>query len=113
MGGGGPSETTHFVVTDEIGAAASRWEAPVAGHCLGGAPTLQELHGVSVAECKAHCEALPACHGISYSRSLSRCNVEAGAVVVPNAPWEAYQFARALPPAELELRCEAEMSFQS
>ena len=100
MGGGGPSETTHFAITDEISATASRWEAPVVGHCLGGAPTLQELHNVSVAECKAHCEALPACHGVSYSHTLSRCNVEAGAVVVPNAPWEAYQFAHALPPAE-------------
>ena len=91
------SDSTHFVITDEISAAADRWLPPVAEHCLGGAPALQELHNVSVAECKAQCEALPACHGISYSQTESRCNVEAGAVVVANAPWEAFQFVRALP----------------
>jgi hypothetical protein len=92
------SDITHFVITDEISAGVDRWAAPVAGHCLGGAPTLQELHNVSVSECKAHCEALPKCYGISFSQTQSRCNVEAGATVVANAAWEAFPFVRALPP---------------
>ena len=73
-----------FVVMDEINPITPQevpWAAPVAGHCLGGAPTLAELHNVSVAECKARCVQLPACHGISFSESDARCNVEAGAVV--------------------------------
>ena len=86
-----------FVVTDEIRRSTSRWAAPVSGHCLGGAPTLEELHDVSIDDCKAHCQAQPTCNGVSYSTSLSRCNVEAGAVVVSNSKWDTYQFLRPLP----------------
>ena len=86
-----------FVITNEIRPSAAQWLAPVSGHCLGGAPTLEELHDVSIDDCKAHCQAQPTCNGVSYSTSLSRCNVEAGAVVVSNSKWDTYQFLRPLP----------------
>jgi hypothetical protein len=92
----GASAST-FVITDEIRRSTAEWLAPVAAHCLGGAPTLEELHNVSVDKCKDHCAAHPTCRGVSFSVAENRCNVEAGSVIVSNAPWQAFQYLRPQP----------------
>ena len=58
-----------------VDSGAVGWSAGMPGHCLGGGPTIHQLHNVSTSACKEACEAIADCRGISFSQSLQQCSV--------------------------------------